>query len=514
MSTKGTENNIAVGISPLHTRQLAWSAIALVWIGILFTYHSQVALVVEAWETLPSHAHGYVVLLVVAYLAWGKREALASTPIAPSKAGFVALLFAGAAGFAGEMVSAGVVVQFALVFMLISAVWAVMGDRAFRILVGPLSFLLFAIPFGHDILPTLMDWTANATVVGLRASGVPVLQEDRNFIIPSGSWSVVEACAGIRYLLTSLFVGSIFAYITYTKWQKRLIFILWMMVLPLLANWLRAYTIVMVAHLSNNEWGLGLSHLTLGWVIFGVTMLGSFALGARWRDQEIYWEKKPSVSAAPAVITTGAALLAMTLALGWFQLANYFQNLPLRPAPLLDLSSSLKDLEKIEPTLPMVIPKFAGAAAIHQATYRFETGEIALSLAYYRNQRQGEELINVFNTIEPTHKWLWKSSRKLPSLGNGIPELQLESYTKAEAQAIVGKVYWVGGRTTTSDILSKIYQAISLVTGNGDDGAMIVITATNSKSADAAKALVEAFIRDRLPRILQNLDAIRTESSQ
>lgn len=512
MLAKDTEYNNAFDGNSANARQIAWSAIALVWIGILFIYRSQVALVVEAWETLPSHAHGYVVILVVAYLAWGKREVLAGTPLAPSKVGFIALVLAGAAGFAGELVSAGVVVQFSLVFMLIFAVWAVMGDRAFRILVGPLSFLLFAIPFGHDILPTLMDWTANATVIGLRASGVPVLQQDRNFIIPSGSWSVIEACAGIRYLLTSLFVGSIFAYITYTKWQKRLIFILWMLVLPLLANWLRAYTIVMVAHLSNNEWGLGLSHLTFGWVIFGLTMLGSFAFGARWRDPEIHREKRHSGSAAPASVTIGAAFLTLALAFGCFQLASYFQNLPPRPAPVLDLSSSLNELDKVEPTLPMVVPKFVGAAAIHQATYRFETGEIALSVAYYRNQRQGEELINVFNIIEPTHEWLWNSSRRLPSPGNGIPEMQLESYAKAEAQAIVGKVYWVGGRTTTSDILSKVYQAISLVTGKGDDGAMIVITATDSRSADASKALVEAFVRNRLPRILQNLAAVQAES--
>lgn len=501
-------------VNPVTARRLAWFSIALAWIGILITYRSQAALVVEAWETLPSHAHGYVVLLVAAYLAWGKRDALASTPLAPAKTGFIALMLSGATGFAGEMVSAGVVVQFAIVFMLMSAVWAVMGNQAFRILVGPLCFLLFAIPFGHDILPVLMDWTANATVIGLRASGVPVLQQDRNFIIPSGSWSVVEACAGIRYLLTSFFVGSIFAYITYTKWYKRFFFILWMLVLPLFTNWLRAYTIVMAAHLSNNQWGLGLSHLAFGWVIFGLTVLGSFAVGSRWRDPEILSEKKPSGADAPSGITIGAALLTLVLALGWFQLASHFQNLPLLPAPILDLSNSLKELETIEPTLPMVIPKFVGSAAIHQAAYRFENGEIALSVAYYRNQRQGAELVNVNNVIEPTKNWIWNSSRLLPSLGNGIPKLLVDSFTKAEVQAVVATVYWVGGRTTTSEVVCKIYQAINLVMGKGDDGAIIVITATDRSSANAAKALVEAFSRDRLPRILENLDALQAVATK
>jgi exosortase len=43
----------------------------------------------------------------------------------------------------------------------------------------------------------------------LRYTGVPVFQEGRNFVIPSGRWSVIEACGGIRYLLTSVFIGAV-----------------------------------------------------------------------------------------------------------------------------------------------------------------------------------------------------------------------------------------------------------------------------------------------------------------
>ena len=508
--------NSNAGNSPFTGRRLAWLSTALVWIGILLAYRSQVALIVDAWENLPSHAHGYVVLLVVGYLAWGKRAALAGICLKPSKAGIAALLLAGAAGFVGELVSAAVVVQFAVVFMLQCAVWSVMGYRAFRILVGPLCFLFFAIPFGHDILPTLIDWTTNATVIRLRTSNIPVLQDSRNFIIPSGSWSVVEACGGIRYLLTAFFVGTIFAYISYSKWHKRLIFMLWMLVLPLLANWLRAYTIVMIAHLTNNQWGLGLSHLTLGWVIFGLAMFGSFAVGSRWRDPEIALEKKPLGSAASVGSTIGAALLALGLVLGWSLTANLLLKAPLRPLPRFDLSKSLKALEEVDPALPIVVPQLVGTTALHQATYRFKDGEIGVTVGYYRNQRQGAKLASILNVIEPSHSWIWHSSQRLPSLGNGIPELQIETYGKGrpEAQAVVAQVYWVGGRTTVSDVVSKFYQAINLFTGKGDDGAMVVITATDNSSAAAAKALVEAFVRDRLPRILNDLDVIHTSSAK
>ena len=60
-----------------------------------------------------------------------------------------------------------------------------------------------------------MDWTALATVGGLRFLGVPVYQEGLHFIVPSGAWSVVEACGGVRYLIASAMMGFLYAYTAY-----------------------------------------------------------------------------------------------------------------------------------------------------------------------------------------------------------------------------------------------------------------------------------------------------------
>ncbi|MFZ4535393.1 exosortase A [Propionivibrio sp.] len=498
----------------VNATRLAWFFTALLFVIILLAYRDQVSLVLQSWETMPSHAHGYVVLLVVAYLVWEKRGALAGVSQAPSKGGMAALVLSSLAALAGQLVSAAVVVQFSVVLMLQSAVWAVMGDRYFRILFGPLNFLFFAIPFGHDVLPTLMDWTANATVIGLRASGVPVFQDGRFFIIPSGSWSVIEACAGVRYLLTSFFVGTIFAYITYTSWYKRLIFVIWMLLLSLFANWLRAYVIVMAAHLSNNQWGLGLSHLAFGWVIFAVVVLVSFAVGVRWRDANIPVERVSAGTAAPIGVTIGGAMFAAALVLGFSQAANHLLNQLPRTELVLDLADSLNGLEQVQPALPMVVPKFMDASAIHAATYRFEGSEIGLTVGYYRNQRQGAELINVNNMIDSTHTWAWKRSQRLASMGEGIPKLRVEHYSRPGANAVVATVYWIGGYTTVSESVSKLYQGINLLIGKGDDAAMLVITSTAESSDEAAATAVEAFVRDRLRRVLKDLDAVQAGSER
>ena len=86
----------------------------------------------------------------------------------------------------------------------------------------PLAFLFFAIPFGGFMLPWLMEMTADFTVSALRLSGVPVYREGMSFLIPSGAWSVVEACSGLRYLIASFMVGTLYAYLTYRSPRRRL----------------------------------------------------------------------------------------------------------------------------------------------------------------------------------------------------------------------------------------------------------------------------------------------------
>jgi hypothetical protein len=57
-------------------------------------------------------------------------------------------------------------------------------------------------------------------------------------------------------------------------------------IVPIIANWLRAYMIVMLGHLSGNRLAVGVDHLIYGWVFFGVVILAMFWIGARWREDE------------------------------------------------------------------------------------------------------------------------------------------------------------------------------------------------------------------------------------
>lgn len=491
-------------------RTATWTALVVAWIGIFFAFRDDIMLVIESWEKMPSHAHGYVVVLVVAYFLWKKRPFIDAVPFSPSFIGFAAFLLAALAALIGELVSAAAVVQFSTIFLIIAAVWAIMGYQAFKTLFGPLAFLFFTISFGQDVLPTLMDWTADATVLALRASGIPVFQQDRHFVIPSGSWAVVEACSGIRYLFTAFFIGTIYAYITYQNWLKRVVFVAAMLSLALFANWLRAYTIVLIAHLTNNEWGLGLSHLTFGWVIFGVVVFTAFWIGGYWQEADPVPPSEKSATAGPITPVTLTTAVIVMLSLG---IPNFAQMLlggsgDHTNRPALDLSQSRNDLTNIEPRHALITPKYSGAARTHQQVFRQGDADLLLYIAYYRNQTQGREMVNIANQIEPTKDWNWTGNRQYIIAGAPVAKLHVEKYSRGADISLATRIYWNAGYATQSAMQSKLVQAINLLTGRGDDGAAIILTVSANQEAAAQKAL-EAFVQQRLPGILTDLDKAR-----
>ena len=142
------------------------------------------------------------------------------------------------------------------------------------------------VPISEALIPPLMDFTADFAVKMLQISGVPVYREGTLFSLSSSHWSVEQACSGIRYLIASSTLGVLYAYLTYRSMVRRVVFVGFAILLPIIANGLRAYMIVMIAHLSDMKLALGVDHLIYGWVFFGVVIMIMFLIGSVWRQPQ------------------------------------------------------------------------------------------------------------------------------------------------------------------------------------------------------------------------------------
>lgn len=279
----------AVPDSPplIPTRGAWWLPAALmlgVWTALFVLFWPSFHSMTEIWARSETFAHGYLIFPISAWLVWRRRDSLAALRPRADLRGLVLVALAGAAWLLAEAGGVKVGEQYAFVALLIATVLTLLGWPVVRTVLFPLLFLFFAVPVGEFLIQPLMGVTADFTVALLQLTGIPVYREGMFFSIPSGDWSVVEGCSGLRYLIASVTLGVLYAYLTYRSWQRRLLFTIAAIIVPILANSGRAYMIVMIAHLSDMKLAVGVDHFIYGWVFFGIVMLLLFWIGSLWRE--------------------------------------------------------------------------------------------------------------------------------------------------------------------------------------------------------------------------------------
>ncbi|HMC14531.1 MAG TPA: exosortase A, partial [Albitalea sp.] len=248
-------------------------ALLLLLGSILLLYRDTAIEMVAIWQRSETFAHAFLVPPIVLWLVWRDRALLAAQTPRPTLLPLLPMAVFALAWIAGDLANLNSVTQFSMTALLVLATVGVIGLQVSRSLLFPLLFLFFAVPMGEVFVPQLMEWTANFAVFALRLSGIPVYRDGLSFVIPSGTWSVVEACSGVRYLIASFMVGTLFAHLNYRTMRRRVTFMAIAVLVPIVANWVRAYLIVLLGHLSGNTLAVGVDHLVYGWVFFGIVIL-------------------------------------------------------------------------------------------------------------------------------------------------------------------------------------------------------------------------------------------------
>lgn len=497
--------------------------IALALLAPFALYFGTAASIVSIWNSSETFAHGYAILPISMWLIWRRRDRFATIPARPWTPGLALLALAGAGWLLARMGEVQVVMQYAFVAMIPLAALAMLGPRLAGALAFPLAFLMLAVPFGEVFVAPLINLTADFTVWAVQATGIPVLRNGTRFELPTGSWSVVEACSGVRYLISSFTLGCLYAYLTYRTLGKRLLFVAVSIVVPIVANGLRAYMIVMIGHLSGMELATGVDHLIYGWLFFGLVMLIMFWIGSLWRDDEetpaeaaaaAALTRKGGAMAAPASVGAMAGMCAAVLAVAtvWPAFARYIDAVNANPQPV--------RLEEVAISWPRVAPfsdwtaRWVNPDATYRATFRNSEGmpPVSLDLIYYRNQRNGKALISSTNALANDDD-AWHAvggGKRSESLDGRQIDLRETRLNGPGGQVLVWQWMWIDGHLTSNNYVGKLLQAQAKLRLRGDDGAVVLLSAPVRDNPDAARAALRAFMAGQGKAIGQALDHART----
>lgn len=485
----------------------AWFVAMVVSISILTwdTPKSMVAI----WLRSDTFAHGFLILPIAVWLVWEKRSELAALIPAPSVPVGLGVIPVGFVWMAARMVDVVVVEQFAYIALLVLAVWAVFGGRVFRVVGFPALFLFFAIPVGEGLVQPLINFTADFTVGMLKLVGIPVFREGTVFTIPSGRWSVVEACSGVRYLIASVTLGVLFAYLTYTRWYKRAIFLLFAIFVPILANGLRAFLIVLTGHLSDMKLATGVDHLIYGWVFFGLVILIMFSIGAIWKDDSA---EPPSGStegqadlhrtADWAIRAPAAAVLFVALLLPWSGWAHSGGS-----GERVELGRTLGGKEIVELGGWNRVaggglewsPEVVGAAEELDASFASQGDLVKVYLGVFPFHSDAAEMVTSANTMvsEESKRWERQSVGKV-DIDIDACQLRVREYlasSNGEDDLVVWTWYLVGSTSTSNRYVAKFLELLERIgSPGGDRGVILAVATTFSDKAATGRARLTRFL--------------------
>lgn len=484
-----------------------WTLLALLLLQITIyaeTYWSMV----QVWWRSETFAHGFLIFPISLYLIWSRREQLREINYRIDFSGLPLIALCGFIWLLAHLADVLVIQQFAVVLMIPAIIWSVCGLQKVWAMAFPLAFLLFAVPTGEFLMDPMMEFTADFTVAAVRLTGIPVFREGLFFTLPTGSWSVVEACSGVRYIIASLTLGCLYAYLTYHSYWRRLIFILLSILAPIIANGIRAYMIVMIGHLSSMKLATGVDHLIYGWIWFGVVMFILFWIGTFWRDDDpdhIDERDGGAVAIGPpkASVLSLSALCATLLLAAWPLWAGYLGQV--KTDQLTIATPHSDSWEAVELPITDWKPIYVGSTQTIDQTYQLDDKRVGLFLAHYGNQTQDAELISANNVLVTRETTKWRQVAKSVAsveLGNFDLKVLQSKLRLGNNKLLVWRWNIINGTHTIDDQYAKLLEAWSQFAGKGRRGTGVVIyTAYTNNEDEQASQQLYRYLADMLPAI-------------
>ena len=262
-----------------------------------------------------------------------------------------------------------------------TSIIALIFENKFRVLF-PALFLVFLLPIWGILTPYLQTLSTYTVTYFMGLTGIPTYVEGNFITIPAGVFEIAGGCSGLRYLLVSLSVSSLFIFLNMRNMKHGLIFITIAVLGALFTNWVRIAMLIIIGHNTNMESSLMSDHNTFGWYLYIPFLFFLFYVGQRFSATSSHQSAtslQPSTPLLSSLIFALAILIItspiMVKSIGSvsksYDTVNCLNNVPLLPLPQISSPHSL-----------CVQPDEEGFTA----RYLFKGEELGDSVDYFANK--------------------------------------------------------------------------------------------------------------------------------
>ena len=257
--------------------------IPLVWFGALlfFCYAPILRRLILNWSSDQDMGHGFFVPLVAGYIVWQRRGKLASITRQPNLWGLALVIYAAAQALAGTVGAELFTARIAFVLSLTGVLLYLGGKAWVKELTFPLLLLLFMIPIPQIIYARLtlnLQFLASQLAeTFITLMGIPVIRTGNVLELPHQTLNIVEACSGIRSLISLSFLSLVYAYFADKRVWMRWALLIATVPIAIAANVIRVALTGLLSQLDT-DLAKGLYHEIEGYLVFIVALLCLLAL--------------------------------------------------------------------------------------------------------------------------------------------------------------------------------------------------------------------------------------------
>ncbi|WP_333609632.1 exosortase A [Arsukibacterium sp.] len=444
----------------------------------------------RVWRSSATYNHCYLILPISLYFFFKAKQFPDTAPL-PSVwiwCPAISLVLVQLFWFAGFALDIALFKHLAAVLTLQAILWLLLGNENSRKHCFAIAYLIFLVPFGEELSPLLQNITADMTVAMLHLVNIPVYREGLFLATPVGLFEVAEACSGLRFLIASMATSVLFAYLHFNRFYKQVILVLFMAIMSILANGVRAFMLVYIGEKSEMRLGFGADHYLYGWLFFAVVLLAGFWIGSRFSDPAL----KLSQNVRQSFVFPGYQKVIATAAIALLLGASYRLSLDLISPPAQPLQLAKTNAADINQSnwgirFPLSLAEY----------YAQPDSNIEYFAACYANKQQDGKLIGWGSRLYNTQHW--QVNKRIDTEQGTI--LQLRSLSGQHRTVL----YWyqVGEHRSTSQWRTKLYQAAYFIRQQQSGAWVFAVSIESEADAQTISLLTQAAAFAKEVRLLE-----------
>lgn len=500
--------------------------------ALLISMWPSVSGILSRWTKIDeSYSHGYLLLalsLWLCYQSWQKvqpRASLHTMWLLPFIVGLG--LYA-----TGDLLLIQALRELMVVPLIMLALLVLWGWRQMLPFLIPIGIVFLAIPVWDYGAYTLQEITVVVNDVLLGLLGIQFhIEGVYVYLTGIGAFEVAHGCSGLRYLLVSIVLTSVYGHLNYRLWKTRSLLIALGIGFALITNWVRVFVIIYVGYATNMKSSLIENHEFFGWILFAVTLVPLMLIARRLETtkQEKLAESdadelpsKQNRTRRPAIGLAAVVLLSIAIT-GAAALNS--QNTDSAVTASIDYSPlSTPWVRVFQKNKLHWMPLMNGADVQHQDVYfrpesdAKETADsfAAVGIYTYLNQRPGKKLVQWNNKIYDPEEWAVKKTFELKTnLGSPMSGLVLRGQ-RIDSELYVAYAYYVEGTWVDSSVEAKLAPLLGAF-NTRHDGTLIAVGLKCGASCNAEEELqtlaskVEENVRKSLD---QRFGTLNVDDSQ